>query len=239
MTLTYVGSATNSNSNGGTASSLVVNVPAGVQDGDFMLAMGHKNPTSSATLNVPSGWSTFIGPTYANSGITTFIYTRVASSEPASYTWTQSGATPAAIFGVGHFAWRGADPSNYVGATNVDTSYTTQQNTTAPSVTTGQRAMIVTFRGCAWSGTTEPGMSTPNGGTEAADWGFDGGLSGRSSAVYYSAVQDPGTFGYQVNLSSNIATNSIMYSLAVYELQDVKPLIRPVTGISVMTAANF
>lgn len=216
MALTYVGGASNSNANGGTASSLVVNVPAGVVDGDFMLTVGHKNPTTSATITTPSGWTVFQGPD-ANAGITCFAYFRTASSEPASYTWTQAGATPAAIYGVGTFAFRGYDPTNIIGDASVSTAYTTAQTTTAPSVSPAQNSMIFTYRGASWSGTTEPTMSTTNAGTKAADWGFDGGVSGRSSSVFYSAVQPPGTYGYNVALSANIATNSVMYSFAIYE----------------------
>jgi hypothetical protein len=235
MTLTYVGGATASNSNGGTASSLVVNVPAGTQDGDFMITVGHKNPTTSATITTPSGWSVFEGPD-ANSGITCFAYIRTASSEPASYTWTQTGATPSAIYGVGTFSFRGYDPSNIIGTAAVSTAYTTAQTTTAPSLSPDQRSMIFTYRGSSWSGTTEPTMSTTNAGTKAADWGFDGGVSGRSSSVFYSAVQPPGTYAYDVTLSSNIATNSIMYAFAIYELQPVMPRILPITSVSVMTS---
>jgi hypothetical protein len=77
---------------------LVVNVPDGVQDGDFMISfLGHSHDDPAVTLTPASGWTlqrnkTDMG-TRAVSPPVIWIYYRVAnSSEPSSYTWQFSTA---------------------------------------------------------------------------------------------------------------------------------------------------
>jgi hypothetical protein len=69
---------------GASSTNFVMNVPSGVVDGDLMVA--HVRQQSGFTISPPAGWNTgVLGGT--NSG----MYWRLASSEPASYTWTSTG----------------------------------------------------------------------------------------------------------------------------------------------------
>lgn len=79
----------------GTSSTLTVNVPSGTVNGDVMVAaIGVQAATlSNATISTPSGW-TQRGTTQQINGIQSLaVFTRVASSEPASYTWTFTGGS--------------------------------------------------------------------------------------------------------------------------------------------------
>ena len=117
--LGYRGNASNSAASG---LSLALNVPAGVQNGDLLVATVTDWP---GTLTGPSGWTRALLPS-ANQG----IWYKVASNEPASYTWSGSAdstwsgvidafsgvstatpldATPLAIIGTAAtVAWPGA-----------------------------------------------------------------------------------------------------------------------------------
>ncbi len=64
--------------------SLVVNVPAGVQDGEVMIAA---ISAGAGTIVKPAAWTNVVVGT--NQG----LYYRIASAEPASYTWTIASAT--------------------------------------------------------------------------------------------------------------------------------------------------
>lgn len=73
---------------GGAASPCTVNVPAGVVNGDVMVAVVMAGGAN--TLTPPAGWTQLdvafsLGPSIGS-------WYRVASSEPASYNWTYSGS---------------------------------------------------------------------------------------------------------------------------------------------------
>lgn len=64
------------------STTITINVPSGVVDGDILVLMVMSNGASWTT---PSGWTVWLA-----SGNNRAIYYRTASSEPASYTITQS-----------------------------------------------------------------------------------------------------------------------------------------------------
>jgi hypothetical protein len=73
---------TETSNNAGTT--VVIPVPTGTQDGDMMIAA--VTFASGASITVPSGWTLINSHTTFSRA--TLTYYRVASSEPASYTWT-------------------------------------------------------------------------------------------------------------------------------------------------------
>lgn len=103
---------------------LTVNVPAGTLDGDVMIASIAWRPCTSgggspctSTVSPPSGWTVVNTMTQTAGGATgqsMVVYRRVASAEPASYTWF-FGGTPVhagAVGGIVSFA--GVDTTNPV-----------------------------------------------------------------------------------------------------------------------------
>jgi hypothetical protein len=149
-------STTAENVNG--ATSLSINVPAGVVAGDVMLAT--VDAEGAAAYTVPSGWSatglydgtSFIG----RSG----VYFHVAGgSEPASYSWGLGTSRKAA----GHIA-------SYIGVDNpspIQTSATggasSGTSATAPTITTAVANQLVVMD--AGDGDTAQSTITPPGGT--------------------------------------------------------------------------
>jgi hypothetical protein len=79
----YRSSATNS---AAATTTFVLNVPAGVQDGDVMIAT---LSTNAGTLTKPAASNWFALTTSATKG----TWYKVASSEPASYTWTDGAVS--------------------------------------------------------------------------------------------------------------------------------------------------
>src|SRR5436305_15015941 len=93
------------------ATSVAVNVPSGVVNGDLLLALVSVSGGSATSITAPSGWTLIGTKTDTGSGAGhegEAVYYRLASSEPAGYTW-QCG--PAATINVIHAAWSGTDPA--------------------------------------------------------------------------------------------------------------------------------
>src|SRR4051794_10237263 len=120
--ITVVNTSTGGHATSGTSHSLAV--PPGTLDGDVLLTFVGNDAGTAGTFTAPGGWSLVRDDNDA-SGFTQRVrcYRRVASSEPASYTWTVSGgvATVSACI-----ALRSAATS--LGSGGVDTSTGNQDN---------------------------------------------------------------------------------------------------------------
>lgn len=144
-------------------SSHVINVPAGVVDGDILIMfMSAPANVSTPAITPPAGWTT-LWDTAVSTAFRTYCAYRIASSEPTSYTWTTSVTTrPAAIM----FAVEGSGvaptASNFTSATS-STSFP------SPSVsTTSDETLVVALNGSPNTGGTQ--SFTPDGAfTEFAD----------------------------------------------------------------------
>ncbi len=101
-------------------------VPAGVQNGDLMLAF--LSYWSFASANAPSGWNVLHSSVANGSGVEKVWYRFASNEVPGStYTWSFVGATPYEAGGV--LAFRGVDPSPFE-----DGSCLNQGNTTTPTL---------------------------------------------------------------------------------------------------------
>ena len=141
-------------------SSLAVNAPSGLAQGDLLLAWVSYN--SSATVSAPSGWNA-VGSWMSASFASAQLFSRTAgASEPSSYTFSlYGGATANLTAGIVDYFVSG-------GAASVDTE--TQSNNTAqvttyaaPSVTTTQASeTVVAF----WAANQFNALSLPGGLTQ-------------------------------------------------------------------------
>lgn len=89
---------------------MVVENPAGVQDGDLLITIIVKS------ANVASNNASWISLTGANTGTGSFFvqpFARTASSEPASYTWLSAGNPRAGVT----IAFAGAELADQIGST--------------------------------------------------------------------------------------------------------------------------
>lgn len=98
MAVAIVGSVTTA-TQGSAASSLALSVPSGVVNGNLLLAFHGNDAGTANALTPPAGW-TLVRNENDGGGFTFRLvcYYRIASSEPASYTWTMAtGAEAVAI----------------------------------------------------------------------------------------------------------------------------------------------
>ncbi|CCF83654.1 hypothetical protein [Nitrolancea hollandica] len=150
---------------GSSSSSLAVNVPTGTQNNDILLA--HLIVGSSRTITPPAGWTLLAGPLADPdvTGVNVSVYYRVASSEPASFTFSFSGTGNCA--GV-MLACSGGDAASPIdaSATAIDASSSTSH--AAPSVTTTRDGNLVVV---LWGGWKSSGYTwtQPSGFTERYD----------------------------------------------------------------------
>lgn len=97
---------------------LTINVPTGVQDGDVMIAF-LRCGTAALTMPALTGWTSLDIFNTAGQNPSGRSYFRIASSEPASYTWATSSLTVATAGSI--IAYSGTDattPINQHGAFN-------------------------------------------------------------------------------------------------------------------------
>lgn len=74
---------------GGFQASVTVDVPAGVADGDRLLLLASANDQNTIT-SLPSGWAVLVEEEIGT-GVSVWVFTRVADGEPADYTVEWSG----------------------------------------------------------------------------------------------------------------------------------------------------
>jgi hypothetical protein len=153
--------------NSGSATSLVIPAPAGIQAGDVLIACvaARGNPNFTA----PAGW-TLIRLDVNGFTLRQALYWKVATgAEPAEYTWTLSN-TQAAAGGI--MAYTGVSNSNPIDQSSGLISSGTDATGTAPSVTTTVNgAMVIAFFGVARNSP----IDAPSGMTERVDAVSNGG----------------------------------------------------------------
>ena len=154
------------------AGSITVPVPAGVANGDLLIAQVSSSDTGAAAQ---AGWNTLI-ITQARTGEDWAWYWRLASSEPANYTWSWgAGQGPGNMV-----AYRGVDQVTPIDvAAAAGTAATSGTTLTAPTVTTvTPNALLV----AAYTMRTLCTFSQPTGMTERYD------ISG--SAIWSTSLND-------------------------------------------------
>jgi len=121
MAIGLVGSPTTFTSGATSTTTITLNVPAGVVNGQLLLAVLTIDGGSSATITPPAGW-TLANRTNSSTLIAQGLYYRIANTEPASYSWTTSNRNSSAVMA----AYSGVDPNTpLIGvATRASTSTT-------------------------------------------------------------------------------------------------------------------
>jgi hypothetical protein len=103
-----------SSSTSGNASSLEVTAPAGIQEGDILIAIWSQGGAGNATITWPSGFTLLASSNSATATNTNRIAVKVATgSEPSSYTIATS-VGDLCVAGVA--AWRGRDTAAVLSA---------------------------------------------------------------------------------------------------------------------------
>jgi hypothetical protein len=223
-------------SNISATASITINKPAGVVDGDVMIASIAQGLVSSplTITGSPAGWTLV---RQVQSGVTNVfgiaVYSRVASSEPASYTWTFSKALNSA-----------GGISAYV---NVDTTTPVDIETgatgTPASITTTQpgEMIVASYMGSGASFTPAAGMtervdrtsgSTNIATVEQADvvQAVAGPTGSKpttpASSVYHVLALRPGAGSFLGSATANITGPSV----ALTSVSISTPAVTFVTG---------
>lgn len=141
----------------------ICNVPSGVQDNDQLLMFVVTTGGTGITVTLPGGWTSILNVT-DGTNMRVVIASRIASSEPASYTSTLSGTASAA--GGNIVAIRGQDLVSAVenSSSNVNTAGTTVTALGVTAITDGD--FIQFF---AVGTTASPSYTPPSGMTERVD----------------------------------------------------------------------
>ncbi len=165
----------------GSRTNTTIPAPAGIQDGDILLALLDVGGSTSPAVTPPSGFTEITTTgwplTYARADpwqVKVHAYWKVASSESGNYTFTHSSASTEAIM----FAISGADTTTPVSptSTHYETNLGNTQNTmVAPGLTTPRDSSVVVG---AWSNWNGMNTTPPTGTTPTFTEYFDGGAGG-------------------------------------------------------------
>jgi hypothetical protein len=134
--------------------SLTINKPAGVVNGDVMVASISFVLSGMTFTSLPAGWTQVRVATNGGSGVAVFV--KAASGEPASYTWGTSGASNLAG---GISAYIGVDNVTLVDAEN---GGGLANFTSVTTVTPATMLVVSSFKanaGVAITWTPPPGMN--------------------------------------------------------------------------------
>jgi hypothetical protein len=201
MTVAFRASATDTNTNGVDETTVVITKPTGTVDNDLMVAV--VEGYLPVTLTAPTGWLLVAGPVADSTGLYSWCYQKVASSEGASYTWTWSGAGGALNGSITSFS----------GASRIDRWAYAVTSTTDPSVGTDLAPENTAMRYAVycWRDTTA-NTCTWTIGTEAFDvQAKDVGTIVRGQSGSYSNTNnDPGV---SITADTCNPTNSVTHGI--------------------------
>ncbi|HET6656454.1 MAG TPA: Ig-like domain-containing protein [Gaiellaceae bacterium] len=211
--------------------SVTVNKPAGVQANDLLVA--HVMVTGNVTSTVAgSGWTAVASGTSANQATQASFYKIAGGSEPASYSFTWTGAQAAAATVTAYYGVKSSAPLDLPG-TVVSTNNTT--TVTANSITTtANDDIVLAFFGSASNSTYTP----PTGWNERGDVNTTGISASTADKIQVTA-------GATGNASATSTVSARVYAhQAAFHVDDVAPSVTlsdpgsPVTGtITLQTSA--
>ena len=167
-------------------STMVLPKPAGTAGGDVLVACLALNGGSVAANGVPAGWSTIATVTSIPNPRVMGYYRVAGSAEPASYTWTLTGAL---ANGGGIARYVGVNPSQPLDGPPAMASGAAGLAATLPSVTTSSPNTKLV--GCVGinSGVTSVTIASPSGMTQAWD------IAGKRHEVDDQLVASGGSTG--------------------------------------------
>ncbi len=222
-TTTITLSSASPGNNAGGATSLTINKPAGVVEGDVMVAQVTVRGGTGTGITAPTGW-TLLDRNNSTTTLGQADYYRVAgSSEGASYQWNFS-ATQKASGGIIAYSGVAEDsPIDNNGAAHGGKNSVSGTGVTAPSITTvTANAMLVGFFGTA-TGTTftnavlteeyDTASTGGSAGTRCTSEGADGiqAVAGASGAKVATAAVAAVNIGQLLALRPGVIISGNVY----------------------------
>jgi myo-inositol-hexaphosphate 3-phosphohydrolase len=147
---------------------VTVPTPTGTVAGDVLVACLAVNGGTVTSSGVPTGWRPLASVTAISNPHVFGYYKVVAGTEPASSTWTMSGAV---LNGAGIARYSGVDTSSPLAATTSTATGASATSAVLPGITTqADNAMLV---GCLGVNSSSTGvtLTSPTGMTQAWDIG--------------------------------------------------------------------
>lgn len=149
-------SSTSTTITGGSAS-VILTKPSGVKNGDLLIAVVASFLSTSQSVTPPAGWTLIQSVTVSTVDILS-VYSKIASSEPASWTWTigaSTGKSGGAVFAVIDY-----DVTTPIDAVAAATAGTTQTPSYANTITpTRAASLLLMFTGAGSGGLNVLGIS--------------------------------------------------------------------------------
>jgi hypothetical protein len=225
--ITVVNTTTGGTTGTGTSTNLVLNVPAGLQNGDWLIVAARSQISTGASDFSCSGWSR-VGPAWpgssASARVVGFFAHRVddAGGEPASYTFERSGAATRNIGTM--IAVRGLPPTDYLDAAVTDYYGTTVVGgkQTESLTVTAENALQLFLGSAEFTATNSQIPSgTPGGFTEIALATTDTDTGISRTAVW---------FGQKDTTLGGTGTSSITWGSPIDPVAQ-SIVIRPATSV--------
>lgn len=164
-------------------SSAVIPAPASVQDGDLMVAIIGSDVAGDTISAAPAGWTKQIAES-STSAETLVCYTKVASSESGTYTFTWTSSDPS----TGHmFVFRDAEWDT---STTTNTEATTA-HTLAQVTTSYDNCVLIHSLTANWNET----YTAPGGSETVLETAPHGGTGGFGHGAAYEAQANAGASG--------------------------------------------
>lgn len=190
-----------------------VTAPAGIQNGDLLVAVGICDSASATVSSVPAGFSV-ISISRAGAA-TSFIATKIASSESGNYTFSVSAGSK---FRAGMTVYRGASRVNTVGPIGSSTTVTLTASNLYP---TYRGVLNAVFLNTSASGRSI--VTPPSGMTERLKSGWNG-LDSGDIAIYESTPQEKENSGDKsLVISSTNSGNLMAFLIQITNEPDITP----------------
>lgn len=156
-------------------------VPNGVVAGDLLIAIPARSQTSASTTGfASSGWtqrSFFSGGTAPDRPPVGILWKAATGSEPASYTFTSTGASANDQFSVHIIALTGASTTDpFLVAPTVQDAGSATANAVAPSLSLSAAGLLMTWFGLTHYTTGASSYTTPTGMTPQVNANNDTGV---------------------------------------------------------------
>lgn len=219
------GSVVAAASQSGDTSSLTVSKPTGTADGDLMFGFQCSDYGTYANLTAPAGWSLLTGLDRGSNLLHFKVWSKVASSEGASYVFPQGSSVDGVIILA---TLRGVDTTaaNWLYATPAWAANSTSR--VAASVSGAASGAVLLCSSMVDMNDTVASFTPPSGMTEQADkqsnhWALE------TVATLLSPSNPTGTKTFTCSSSSFYSTNGgIEFSIVI-----------PQTPTAPTTAGNF
>lgn len=155
--------------------------PTGTQDGDLLLAFARAGAGTGTITADDAGWTEEIAKTGGSHPSGFRVYSRNASSDPSTYSFTRSGGSISGTFDVVVCLFRGGDNSVDTVGSLSDSSGSTV--TSLGLTTTNAGLLVAVF---SWNGS--PIISSAPSGMLVADTSLDNDGTNGTTVAYYKSI---------------------------------------------------